>query len=686
MATYTRNTLTGSLAPVNNELEKIEQALNDKFDRRPSVGQNTELVNDLDANSNRIINLAPPSGLNDAVRLKDLSVASGQSFLPVQEGQAGNILSTDGESAFWRVGEEIPRYVDTFDAMDNLSPNEGAVLVCTERASAVYIVQASGYVALTGDATFANGLIGKLQTDNNFNASQFANIEDAFNRAKSYAGSIGSQYPSDNQVSLYIPSGRYNAGGDLITLSLGVTGMDIYGDGNTSQLENIQIEMKGAARCTISNLFMRGALGNGIISNKDGTGNFLSRQNMFTNLYIRDKVNGVVMDGSTHNTWNSVFVEKCSGDGWRITETSGEQISNSYSLNNLGNGVYMTSGGEAKLTNFLSRGNSIYGVHLYGTDASTVVEHYFTNLTSTGQKANRELTITSIVDGGGFIRVTSAGHNLAEGMTGIVLSGTANYDGTYEVTAVYNNNEFLLDAAYIADEATGTINLPNWDLVIESDSTNNARVNDQFFTGGNINYTRIIKAFNVQFNGTRLKNQFYLDGDSALINRTGMSRGRNGNTFSSVEASGDTTGLIEEIFGSKDGSTVGGDEFSRKTVAGTLLNMDNEGVQGSAYYSGNSGMVNDDTVFSFTPQFSRGAIKVTNGAGQNARIIDLAYNTETPSVTLAGHQGAATEFTTGALTGTTGTDAKITVSAHTDGRIYLENRNGNQTLYWTIFR
>jgi hypothetical protein len=41
-------------------------------------------------------------------------------------------------------------------------------------------------------------------------------------------------------------------------------------------------------------------------------------------------------------------------------------------------------------------------------------------------------------------------------------------------------------------------------------------------------------------------------------------------------------------------------------------------------------------------------------------------------------QGVGADFntTTGALAGTTGTDVKVTLSAHTDGKIYLENRSG----------
>lgn len=34
------------------------------------------------------------------------------------------------------------------------------------------------------------------------------------------------------------------------------------------------------------------------------------------------------------------------------------------------------------------------------------------------------------------------------------------------------------------------------------------------------------------------------------------------------------------------------------------------------------------------------------------------------------------DVTTGALTGTTGVNGNVTVSAHTDGNIYVENRSG----------
>lgn len=70
---YIRNSLTGVLAPVNNELEKIQISLSDKFDRSPSVTQSNELKRDLDANSKRITNLPLPLSGSEPARLIDLA-------------------------------------------------------------------------------------------------------------------------------------------------------------------------------------------------------------------------------------------------------------------------------------------------------------------------------------------------------------------------------------------------------------------------------------------------------------------------------------------------------------------------------------------------------------------------------------------------------------------------------------
>ena len=53
---------------------------------------------------------------------------------------------------------------DTFTNLIALSPTtDGSTFVCQERASAEYILQPTGYTALAGDATFANGRVAALQ-------------------------------------------------------------------------------------------------------------------------------------------------------------------------------------------------------------------------------------------------------------------------------------------------------------------------------------------------------------------------------------------------------------------------------------------------------------------------------------------------------------------------------------------
>lgn len=122
MAKYTRSTLTGDLAPVNSELEKIENSLADKLDRNPTAGEPNQLETTLDANSNRIINLSAPVNANDAARLKDVEEAI-SAGLPDQTGNANKFLRTDGNITTW---DFVPATSTTFD--DTISPATGTTV------------------------------------------------------------------------------------------------------------------------------------------------------------------------------------------------------------------------------------------------------------------------------------------------------------------------------------------------------------------------------------------------------------------------------------------------------------------------------------------------------------------------------------------------------------------------------
>jgi hypothetical protein len=245
MSNYTRNTLTGDLAPVNAELEKIQASITDKLDRNPTVGQANQLDNTLDANNNRIINLPAPSSPNDPARLKDLSNSQGNSVIPPQEGQAGEFLRTDGETAFWDVvtkdivglgdvdntsdllkpistatGVELNKkasYVNTFTALTLLSPTEGEVFVCVERANAEYIVQASGYTALAGDVTFANGLHGALQIKSPTLSGFFATLNDAVSRSRNIIATQDYTLSTIMQINCTTEDFKMDLGGHTLT-------------------------------------------------------------------------------------------------------------------------------------------------------------------------------------------------------------------------------------------------------------------------------------------------------------------------------------------------------------------------------------------------------------------------------------------------------------------------------------
>lgn len=58
--------------------------------------------------------------------------------------------------------------IETFDDLQTLQPEDGDFpkkFICVERANAEYLLQPSGYVALAGDVTFANGRVAALQID-----------------------------------------------------------------------------------------------------------------------------------------------------------------------------------------------------------------------------------------------------------------------------------------------------------------------------------------------------------------------------------------------------------------------------------------------------------------------------------------------------------------------------------------
>lgn len=124
---------------------------------------------------------------------------------------------------------------------------------------------------------------------------------------------------------------------------------------------------------------------------------------------------------------------------------------------------------------------------------------------------------------------------------------------------------------------------------------------------------------------------------------------------------------------------VDGDLTVGDGAGGTVFNMHPAtGVCQSPKYKTNHYTIADDTAVSFTPSGAiTGMLLLTStSAGINA----ICPFRTTSSVFCSGLAlGASVNVTTGALIGTTGTDGKVTISAHTDGKVYIENRSGSTT-------
>lgn len=109
---------------------------------------------------------------------------------------------------------------------------------------------------------------------------------------------------------------------------------------------------------------------------------------------------------------------------------------------------------------------------------------------------------------------------------------------------------------------------------------------------------------------------------------------------------------------------------SRSTIKGRQVNA---GTNSS--FSTNKETIANDAAFSFTPAVSEGTIIIEDGvAVEGAHILFKVSSTNATAIVAA---TANVNVSTVALSGTTGIDAKLTVSANdSDGKIYIENRLG----------
>ena len=167
-----------------------------------------------------------------------------------------------------------------------------------------------------------------------------------------------------------------------------------------------------------------------------------------------------------------------------------------------------------------------------------------------------------------------------------------------------------------------------------------------------------------------------------------------GTTLGAGLAAANTFTLGQVIDGTADGiqlriqghSTQTSDLLVLEKSDGTdVLNVDNNGGLKAAGTRTNSVSIADDAVHSFTPPFTSGFVLVHSQNGAATKRVMAQYCASGTAVMNSLNIGTDYNVTTGVLAGTTGVDTKVTVSAHTDGKIYIENRSGaTATFNFTI--
>lgn len=118
-----------------------------------------------------------------------------------------------------------------------------------------------------------------------------------------------------------------------------------------------------------------------------------------------------------------------------------------------------------------------------------------------------------------------------------------------------------------------------------------------------------------------------------------------------------------------------GNTFSALTVTPGSIDLN----YGSLY--GDYVNIADDDFTTITPDNVWGAILLWYRSGDGAGVwLFGAYRASDPAWSTKFDGGSTTVMSTGALNGTTGVDGQFTVSPHTDGKIYLENRAGGTSI------
>jgi hypothetical protein len=129
--------------------------------------------------------------------------------------------------------------------------------------------------------------------------------------------------------------------------------------------------------------------------------------------------------------------------------------------------------------------------------------------------------------------------------------------------------------------------------------------------------------------------------------------------------------------------TGNGNLIVKGSSADGALTVDGLATDQGHRYKDSPRTISDDSVYSFEPTERAGILVIQNSAANEAAIFQFSVGAPRCQLLVGNSSFAAT---TGSLSGTTGNDGDVTVSANdTDNKIYIENRGGfDRFVAWSI--
>ena len=371
-------------------------------------------------------------------------------------------------------------------------------------------------------------------------------LQRAWDQYTTVTGTNSDATPDADLKPLYFPAGNYLATGGKTFTTTAPFGL-IFGEARSTRLANVKFKVEHKYT-TIRDLFLTGSATYGVLLD-DGTASGSLRTNFtMANCYITGKTDGLKqVDGGKFGVIEDCqFVNNTTGVNLASeTGTTAETGSLAFYgclIDNNTNGILVTKFTDLRLDSCNFENNTNYGISLSPVSGNDLVNKILINNCNLEDQDDRTVSISSFADaGGGKVTATCSASHLLAGGQNVTISGTTNYNGTFEISGV-TATTFDFTDTWVATE-TGTVAVANWDVIMEGFSV--TKVSDVMFTGGSIDYLRIADAHNVTFHGTQILWARRVESPSDKIVFYNSARGRSGTANTDTEVSGSVTGWQE---------------------------------------------------------------------------------------------------------------------------------------------